>query len=85
MIVNSSVRKSTSWSRFSTYELKINRRQRADPAYAAWVQSLGEGTQLSKYTLNGEPGYVSLDHCDLVHSEEQSIALCFPALNDPYA
>ena len=83
-IFQNSVRASTSWSAFCCYELKVLHRQQRDSGYATWISSIGDGTLPTTQTLDGEPGYISLDLCENVFSEFNTVAFCFPAMNDPH-
>ena len=84
-VVRMSVRQSPSWHRFTHFVLPFSHRQKQDPAYAAWIEKIGQGTLEASHSVGTERGYVSLDMCALVSTPAEAIRFCFPHLNDPHA
>lgn len=82
-IVKNSVRTSKSWHQFRCLALEANHRQHRDYGYARWVLDIGNGIAPASHKLFDERGYIALDLCSRVHSEQTSLDFCFPALNDP--
>ena len=81
-IVRMSVCTSASWPLFQRHVLRTCHRQKQDAGYAAWIETIGNGTAPKVYSDDGEPGYVDLSLCRTVDSENAAIAFCFPNLND---
>jgi hypothetical protein len=77
-VFDSSIRSSSLWRHFRVLRLTRPIRNAADPAYAEWVDQVGDGVPPFNAT-------VSLRHLSRVHSLEEAADLLFPdyVLADP--
>jgi len=83
-VVRMSVRRSTSWPQFKRFLLRTSHRQKEDPVYAQWIESIGQGLAKPTHSIDGQGGYVPLKFCPVVHTRAESINFCFPHIADPH-
>ena len=79
------MRSSPVWDTFHCFHLCIAHRQQSDPSYARWIEHIGNGSISPNYLLNDERGYIALDLCTVITSEDGAIRFAFPNINDPHA
>ncbi|CAK0810491.1 unnamed protein product, partial [Prorocentrum cordatum] len=78
-----SVTTSPSWPPFRTWQLRTARRQIHDADYASWIERISQGDLPHTHSIDGEPGYVELDRCSVIHTMDNAISYCFTRVNDP--
>ena len=77
-----SVRSTKVWHEFTHFCLSTKHRQAGDKTYAAWLDSVGDGTASAVEKVNGEAGLLRLSFPDLLEDEEAAIRFVHPHLND---
>ncbi len=84
-VVAMSVQKSRTWKVFKMYSLRTCHRQEGDPAFATWLDSVGNGSLPATETMGEEKSFVPLTPCSCVHDEWSAVQFAFPTLENSHA
>ena len=82
-VIANCVRASASWRDFQVRHLQISHRAAQDRPFAAWLETVGNGTCPAPYTLNTVPGYIALQHFQTLATDQDAVTWTFPTLHDP--